>query len=129
MNKAGNIRTYTNTAPFDMENTRQQKIARLIQKEIAAMFQEDNSLYAGKGLVTVTRASVSKDMAYARIRVSIFGVPDKQAVLSAIEANQKEIRFRLGQKTRNQLRIVPELAFVLDETLDYIENIDKLLKQ
>ena len=112
-----------------METTRQQKIARLIQKELADMFQQERSLYMGKGMVTVTRVSVSKDMSYARVCLSVFGVPDKSLVMASVEANGKEIRFRLGQRVRNQLRIVPELTFVLDDTLDYIENIDKLLKQ
>ena len=112
-----------------METTRQQKIARLVQKEIADLFQGDRSLYGNHGMVTVTRASVSKDISYARVCVSVFGVPDKAAVMASLEANSREIRFRLGQRVRQQLRIIPELTFVLDETLDYIENIDKLLKQ
>lgn len=112
-----------------METTRQQKIARLVQKEIADLFQGDRSLYGNHGMVTVTRASVSKDISYARVCVSVFGVPDKASVMASLEANSREIRFRLGQRVRQQLRIIPELTFVLDETLDYIENIDKLLKQ
>ena len=93
------------------------------------MFQMERSLYGGRGMVTVTRASVSKDISYARVYVSVFGVPDKAAVMALLESNSREIRFRLGQRVRQQLRIIPELTFVLDETLDYIENIDKLLKQ
>lgn len=112
-----------------METTRQQKIARLVQKEMADMFQVERALYGGRGMVTVTRASVSKDISYARVYVSVFGVPDKASVMALLESNSREIRFRLGQRVRQQLRIIPELTFVLDETLDYIENIDKLLKQ
>ena len=126
---AGSIRTFTKWLNHKMDSTRQQKIARLVQKEIADLFQEDRSLYGGHGMVTVTRASVSKDISYARVNVSVFGVPDKSSVMKTIEANSREIRFRLGQRVRQQLRIIPELTFVLDETLDYIENIDKLLKQ
>lgn len=128
MNWVGNTLIFTNVLN-NMETTRQQKIARLIQKELADMFQQDHSLYAGKGMVTVTRVSVSKDMSYARVCLSVFAAPDKSLLMSSIEANGKEIRFRLGQRVRNQLRIIPELTFVLDDTLDYIENIDKLLKQ
>ena len=79
--------------------------------------------------MTVTRASVSKDISYARVYVSVFGMPDKSVAMKWLESNTREIRFRLGQRVRQQLRIIPELTFVLDETLDYIENIDKLLKQ
>lgn len=128
MSWAVNIRKYTNLQKISMETTRQQKIARLIQKELADLFQHERSLY-GKGMVTVTRVSVSKDMSYARVCLSVFATPDKSLVMAAVEANNREIRFRLGQRVHNQLRIIPELTFVLDDTLDYIENIDKLLKQ
>lgn len=110
-----------------MESTRQQKIERLIQKEIANLFQEDSTLYQ-KGMLTVTRVGVTRDLSYAKIYVSIFGVKDKQVTMSILESNNKEIRFRLGQKVRNQLRVIPEITFVMDDTLDYIENIDKLLR-
>ena len=112
-----------------METTRQQKIARLVQKEMADLFQHERALYQGKGMLTVTQVKVSRDMSYARIYVSVFGVKEKQEVIQILSANQREIRFRLGQRVRNQLRIIPELSFVLDDTLDYIENIDQLLKQ
>ncbi len=112
-----------------MESTRQQKINRLIQKEIAELFQHDPSLYQGHGMLTVTRVNVTRDFSYARVYVSVFAVNDKQSVMKALEENNKDIRFRLGQRVKNQLRIIPELAFVLDDTLDYIENIDNLLKQ
>ena len=80
-------------------------------------------------MLTVTQVKVSRDMSYARIYVSVFGVKEKQEVIQILSDNQREIRFRLGQRVRNQLRIIPELSFVLDDTLDYIENIDQLLKQ
>lgn len=112
-----------------METTRQQKIARLVQKEMADLFQHERTLYQGKGMLTVTQVKVSRDMSYARIYVSVFGVKEKQEVIQILSDNQREIRFRLGQRVRNQLRIIPELSFVLDDTLDYIENIDQLLKQ
>ena len=111
-----------------METTRQQKVARLLQKEFADMLlTEERGTYAG--LITVTQTEVSKDFSFARIHLSIFGAKDKHLVLNGLNANKKELRFKLGQRIKNQLRIVPEIHFVLDETLDYIENIDNLLKQ
>ena len=67
------------------------------------MFQMERALYGGRGMVTVTRASVSKDISYARVYVSVFGVPDKAAVMALLESNSREIRFRLGQRVRQQL--------------------------
>lgn len=112
-----------------MESTRQQKISRLVQKEMADLLQKERSFYQNRGMLTVTRVNVSNDISYARIYISIFGVQNKSDVIQLLTDNQKEIRFRIGQRLRNQLRIIPELSFVLDDTLDYIENIDNLLKQ
>jgi len=112
-----------------METTRQQKVARLLQKELADILQREGKNLYGSALVTVTQVNVAKDFSFARIFVSIFATGDKPQVLEKIEANKKEIRYKLGQHIRNQLRIVPELVFELDNSLDYIENIDNLLKK
>ena len=112
-----------------METTRQQKVARLLQKELADMLRVEGRNFSASGLLTVTSVEVSKDFSFARIYLSIFGSDGKQLVLNGLNAGKKELRFKLGQRVRNQLRIVPEIHFVLDETLDYIENIDNLLKQ
>jgi len=112
-----------------METTRQQKVARLLQKELAAILQIDGKNVYGSALITLTQVSVSKDFSFARVYVSIFSKEDKSLILNKIESNKKEIRYKLGQHIKNQLRIVPELVFELDTSLDYIENIDNLLKQ
>ena len=112
-----------------METTRQQKVARLLQKELAEILQTEGRNLCGSALVTVTQVSVSKDFSFARVYVSVFATSDKTEIIAKLEANKKEIRFRLGQHIKNQLRIVPELVFELDNSLDYIENIDNLLKQ
>jgi ribosome-binding factor A len=110
-----------------METTRQQKVARLIQKELAAILQTEGSYLCGMALVTITRINVSKDFSVAHVYLSIFKADDTQKVLKAIETNKKELRFKLGQRVKHQLRIIPELIFVLDDTLDYIEHINNLL--
>ena len=112
-----------------METTRQQKVGRLLQKELAAILLKEGKNMYGSALITVTQVSVSKDFSFARVYLSIFGTGDKSQILKNIETGKKEIRFWLGQHIKNQLRIVPELVFEMDNTLDYIENIDNLLKQ
>ena len=112
-----------------MDSTRQQKYGRLIQKEISDIFQHDGYALYGKAFVTVTMARVSPDLGMARIYLSIFGVKDSNAVMAQIELHTKEIRKKLGMKIRHQARIIPELKFFLDDSLDYVDKIDKLLKE
>jgi len=111
-----------------MNTTRQQKIATLIQKELANIFLTDSkSIY--NCMITVTNTTVTSDLSIARAYLSIYMAPDKDIVIKAIRTNTKDIRFRLGQQVKNQLRVIPQLEFFIDDTLDYMENIDKLLKQ
>ena len=110
-----------------MESTRQQKISRLIQKELGVLFQRDSrSLYEG-ALITVTKVSVSKDLSIAKVHLSLFMTKDKEALLNVIRHHGRDIRHQMAQHVHNQLRIMPELTFFLDDSLDYIENIDNLL--
>jgi len=111
-----------------MEKTRLEKVARLIQKEMSLMLQ-DSVPYTGGGILTVTRVSVTPDLQIARIHISIFGLPDKKAALEQLKLHGPELRYQLGVKIRHQVRIIPQLQFFLDDSLDYIERIDKLLNQ
>ena len=111
-----------------MNTTRQQKIAALLQKELANIFLQDSkSLY--NCMITVTNTTIPSDLSIARAYLSIYMAPDKDIIINAIRANTKDIRFRLGQKIKNQLRVVPQLEFFIDDTLDYMEKIDRLLKK
>jgi ribosome-binding factor A len=111
-----------------MESTRQKKVSRLIQKELADIFlRKSNEVAPGK-LVSITLVRVSPDLSFARIFLSIFPSSDQKEVLGYIKDRTTKIRYELGQKVRSQLRIVPEIAFFIDDSLDYIDNIDKLLK-
>ena len=112
----------------DMNTTRQQKIASLLQRELANIFLQDSKSIYGC-MITVTKATITPDLSIARAYLSIYMASDKDAVIGAVRANTKDIRFRLGQQVKDQLRIVPQLEFFIDDTLDYIENIDRLLKQ
>ncbi|MCX6273283.1 MAG: 30S ribosome-binding factor RbfA [Bacteroidetes bacterium] len=112
-----------------METTRQQKIARLIQKELADLFlKESKRLFTG-ALITVTKTYVSKDLSVARIYISLFSPQDKKKVFELIVHHTRELRVELAARVKNQLRIVPHLEFFIDDSLDYIENIDRLLKE
>ena len=112
-----------------METKRQQKIAKLIQKELSEIFQREIRSH-GNIMITVTKVNVTSDMSYARVYLSVFG-PDREAktsVVKEVNAMSKNIRGLLGDRIRFQLRVIPELQFFEDDSLDYIENIDNLLK-
>jgi len=112
-----------------MDTTRQQKYNRLFQKEIGDLFQKEGYNFYGKAFVTVTNVRVSPDLGIAKIYLSVFGVKDSNAVIAQIEKRNKEIRKIFGSRIRHQARIVPELKFFLDDSLDYVEKIDKLLNK
>jgi ribosome-binding factor A len=111
-----------------METTRQQKISRLVQKDLGMIFQTlGRSLFEG-AMITVTKVNVTKDLSLAKIYLSLFTTRDKNTLLEKIRRHTRDIRRELGMREHNQLRIIPELQFFIDDSLDYIDNIDKLLK-
>ena len=112
-----------------MENTRQQKIAKQIQRDIAEILQRDLAATLRGILVTVTTVRVSVDLSYAKIYISVFPFDKAQATLQLIEQNANLIRGALGNRMRNQVKSIPELQFFIDDSLEYIENIDSLLKK
>ena len=110
-----------------MQETRQNKIARLLQKELAEIFQSQTRMMRGV-MVSVTRVKVSPDLSICTAHLSIFPSNKGEELLRNINANEKTIRYDLGTRVRHQLRIIPELRFFIDDSLDYIERIDELLK-
>ena len=111
-----------------MQETRQNKIARLLQKELSTIFQEQTRAMHGV-MVSVTRVRVSPDLSVCTAYLSIFPSERGEELLQNIERNNQQIRYALGQRVRYQLRIIPELRFFIDDSLDYIEHIDELLKK
>lgn len=109
-----------------METTRQAKISRLIQKELSEIFRQQTAKTKGT-LVSVTNVRVSPDLSIARVYLSVFPSDKGTETLEAIKASAKTVRYDLAQKVRYQLRKCPELSFFLDDSLDYLENIDALL--
>ena len=111
-----------------METTRQNNISRLIQKELSEIFLLQTKSMNGV-LVSVSAVRISPDMSYARVYLSVFPSERSEEIVKNINANMKSIRFELGNRVRHQLRIIPELKFFVDDSLDYAEKIDELLKK
>ena len=111
-----------------MQETRQNRIARLLQKELAEIFQGQTRMMRGV-MVSVTRAKVSPDLSICTAYLSIFPSEKAEELLENIKKSEKSSRYELGTRIRNQVRIIPELRFFIDDSLDYIERIDELLKK
>ena len=114
-----------------MQSTRQNKICRLIQQDMGDIFLKEMKPVLGNSLITVTQVRITPDLSIARIYVSIMiiGGGTKEALLQLIRENTADLRRRLGLREGKQLRIIPHLEFHLDDSRDYIENIERLLKQ
>jgi ribosome-binding factor A len=111
-----------------MDNTRTNKVNRLLQKELSELFRLQTSALKGV-LVTVTSVSISPDLSIAHVRLSIFPNDKADELLSAIKQNTVAIRYDLGKRVKSQLRKLPELYFHIDDSLNYLERIDELLKK
>ena len=110
-----------------MESKRQQKFARLIQKDLSEIFQRDAKSLFGGAFITVTDVKVSPDLGLAKIYVSFMLAKDKAAVLDTIKENTKSIRQMLATKIKNQVRVIPELSFYLDDTIEHASKMDALI--
>lgn len=110
-----------------MESTRQSKISRLIQKELSDIFLMQAKSMNGV-LVSVTAVRISPDLSIARVYISVFPSERGDEIVRNLNNNMRAIRFELGSRLRHQLRIIPELKFFIDDSLDYLERIDELLK-
>jgi len=112
-----------------MDSTRQQKFARLIQKELAEIFQRDIKSYFAGAFITVTTVRVSPDLGVAKIFLSLMLAKDKNALLEKVNENRKAIRKMLGDKIRNQARIIPELIFYIDDNVEYAAKMEELFNK
>ena len=111
------------------QSTRQQKVARELQRDLAEIIRSKGMAAFGGAMVTVSEVRVSPDLSIAKVYVSIFPSEKQEEVMKLLEENNKAIRGELGRKVAKQLRIVPELDLYLDTTLDYVEHIEELLKK
>jgi len=112
-----------------METTRQKKVSRLIQKELSLILSGKFSHIINNVIISVTIVRISVDLAYANVFISIFPSKDVLDNLRVINENKISIRKELAMRVRHQLRIVPELQFHLDDSADYYEEINQLLKK
>jgi len=111
-----------------MESTRQKKISRQLQKDLSEIFQLEGRTLFGTSFVSVTVVRVSPDLSVARAYLSIFGAGNKDELLAEINQTSFAIRKKLAARVRHQMRKVPELKFFLDDSVDYAQNIESLLK-
>ena len=112
-----------------MESTRQNKVARLLQKELGDIFQKESMNMFRGALISVTVVRVAPDLSFAKVYVSIFAPSkDEKTLFESIQDKTKTIRQMLAQKVAKQLRIIPELAFHIDDSIEYQENIERLLQ-
>jgi ribosome-binding factor A len=111
-----------------MDSIRQQKIAKLLQEDMSDLIQKDLNHLCMKSFVTVTMVRVTPDLSIARMYISVFATDNKEAVVQNFNENVSEARYLLGKRVRHQLRHIPQLQFYIDDSLDYIEKIDKALK-
>ena len=112
-----------------MVGNRQDKVSEILKRELSQIFQREARTICKGAMVSVTIVRVTADLSLAKVYISIFGNPDKQAVFDNVEKCASYIRGMLAKTVGKSMRKVPELAFYLDDSLDYSEEIDKLLKR
>lgn len=111
------------------ETTRQQKVGRQIQKDISDIFLKEARHLVQGAMVTVSKVRVSPDLTFAKIYLSVFPFDKGPAIAAVLKENASMIRYELGKRVKNQLRTVPEIAFAIDDSLEYVDRIEKLIKE
>ena len=109
-----------------MESKRQQKFAGVIQQDLAAIFQREGMNFLPNTLVTITKVRVTPDLAIARVFLSFFNNSNTQLAVNTIKSHASEIRYKLGARIKDQVRIIPQLEFFVDDTNEYVERMDKI---
>lgn len=111
----------------NMDSIRQQKVASLLKRDIGEILTHHGPEYLPGKMLTVTTVRMSPDLSFAKVYISIFPSEDLKADITKLKNHEKPVRGKLGNRVKNQLRIVPEIAFYLDDSQDYVERIDELL--
>ena len=109
-----------------MESKRQQKFAGVIQEDLAAIFQKEGLNMIPNTLITITKVRVTPDLAIARVFLSFFNTNNAQLALNTIKSHSSELRYKLGARIKDQVRIIPQLEFFIDDTSEYVERMDKI---
>src|SRR6187402_2433192 len=108
--------------------TRQQKFSRLIQKELSDIFQRDKRGVLGNTFVTIADVKMSADLSVARIFISMMLAKNKEKTLEQLNLHKREVRKALGDKIGKQVRIIPELIFIMDEVEENAQRLDEIIK-
>ena len=111
-----------------MENRRQKKIAKVLKQDLAVLFQRESRTMFNGAFITVTSVRVTADLSYAKVHLSIMGKNDEN-ILETVKTKSVEIRTIIAKQVRHQMRKVPNFQFYIDDSLDYYEQIDDLLKK
>ena len=111
------------------ETKRQKQVAGLINEELNDIFRRMGLNMMDGGMISISAVKITPDLFDARIYLSMFQVKDTQAVLHQFEEKYKEIRNELGKRVRHQLRSIPELKFLIEDTLDYVFKMEELLEK
>ncbi len=111
-----------------MESVRQSKVNRLLQKELAEIFRSEAKTLFNDAFISVTQVRVSPDLSFAKIYLSILKPKDTKKALALVKTQQFAVKKILVSKIRNQFKVMPELNFFIDDSLDYADRIDQLLK-
>lgn len=109
-------------------SVRQEKFAGLIQEHLADIFMRHKEYVSGV-FVTISRVQVSPDLGYAKIYLSLFKAPDKNLLVETLKLHAREIRKQLAAKIKNQVRVIPELEFFVDDSLDYVFHMEEVFKE
>ncbi len=109
-----------------MESKRQQKFARVIQKELSEILQKEGWSFHGNSIVTITMVRMSPDLSVARVYLSIYNAANNELLINELRSQSREIRYKLGEKIRNQVRIIPTIEFFIDDSMEYASRMDKL---
>ncbi|MRX47460.1 ribosome-binding factor A [Pedobacter puniceum] len=112
-----------------MESKRQQKFARVIQKDLGEIFQRDAAAFLPGIMITVTKVRATADLGMARVFLSFFNAPNPNLAISTIKTHSSEIRYMLGKKIKDQVKGIPQLDFFLDDTNEYVDRMDKIFSK
>ncbi|TKC01129.1 30S ribosome-binding factor RbfA [Pedobacter cryophilus] len=111
---------------MNMESKRQQKFARVIQKDLGELFQREGNNLLPNTMITVTKVRTTPDLGIVRVFLSFFNSPNNEVAINTIKAHTAEIRYNLGKRIKDQVRGVPQLEFFVDDTNEYVDRMDKI---
>jgi len=111
-----------------MESRRQQQLARTLQQELSEVFKNEGTYLFQGAMVTIISTELTPDLRQARFYLSIYNSDDKDITLALIRNASKEIRYKLGKRIRNKVRLIPEVDFYLDSSLDKVFQMEEIFK-